>query len=152
VILRPLGPHDLEGLGRLCAAHAAYERSAFAESGQEQRWAALFFGDRPRAFCLVVEDGGALVGYATWSLELSTWDAAEHVHVDCLFFRLLAGRGCGYAIKVGYGTWLRSSAWPVGNRSEAITCPFARSGSIPGIRLSSRVATIPPPGRPVSAV
>jgi GNAT superfamily N-acetyltransferase len=44
-------------------------------------------------------DGEALVGYATWSLECSTWRAAEHAHLDCLYLEEGSrGRGLGRAL------------------------------------------------------
>ncbi|WP_324609629.1 hypothetical protein [Streptomyces sp. WM6386] len=30
---------------------------------------------------------GAVVGYATCSAEVSTWDGSEYLHMDCLFLR-----------------------------------------------------------------
>jgi len=98
-VIRPVRAEDLPGLVTLCAAHAAYERTPFVEDGHERRWAAVFFGGRPRAWCLVVEDEGALVGYATWSLEFSTWSGAEYVHVDCLYLEPgHRGRGLGRSL------------------------------------------------------
>lgn len=39
------------------------------------------------------------MGYATWSLELSTWRAAEYVHVDCLYLREgCRGQGIGRSL------------------------------------------------------
>jgi GNAT superfamily N-acetyltransferase len=98
-VIRPLRPLDLPRLVELCAAHAAYERAPFTADGQVRRWESLFFGEPPRAWGLVLEQDGGLVGYATWSLELSTWRAAEHVHVDCLFLEsAYRGRGWGRAL------------------------------------------------------
>jgi hypothetical protein len=61
-------------------------------------------------------------------------------------------RKCACRTRGSCSPW--SSADSPGSDSTCATricgpsCPFARSGSIPGIGLSSRVATIPPPGRP----
>jgi GNAT superfamily N-acetyltransferase len=39
---------------------------------------------------------GERVGYASWSLEASTWQAAEYAHLDCLYLReATRGRGAG---------------------------------------------------------
>jgi Transposase DDE domain group 1 len=56
-------------------------------------------------------------------------------------FRLLARRGCGYAIKVGYWSWLRSSGWrrrrATGCRSPPTSPPARQCGtSINGISVS----------------
>lgn len=40
--------------------------------------------------------GDERVGYASWSLEASTWQAAEYAHLDCLYLREdERGRGTG---------------------------------------------------------
>jgi GNAT superfamily N-acetyltransferase len=97
--LRELRPEDLRALVGLCRAHADYERAPFVENGQEERLSRMFFGTPPRAYCLVVEAAGALVGYATWSLEFSTWRAAEYEHVDCLYLDARCrGRGLGRSL------------------------------------------------------
>lgn len=94
--LREARPDDVPAILRLCRAHSEYERAPFREDGQEERLHRMLFGTAPRAFCLVVDAGGTLVGYATWSLEFSTWRAAEYVHVDCLYLTdETRGRGIG---------------------------------------------------------
>jgi GNAT superfamily N-acetyltransferase len=95
-VIRPLTAADLPALLELCAAHAEYERAPFVRDGQVLRWATSFFATAPRAWCLVVEADGRLVGYATWSHEFSTWRASEYVHVDCLYLEAAyRGRGFG---------------------------------------------------------
>jgi GNAT superfamily N-acetyltransferase len=99
VALRDAEPRDLPEVVRLCRAHALYERADPPAPGQARRLAALLFGPRPRLRCLVVADGERLVGYATWSLECSTWRAAEYAHLDCLYLEQeLRGRGLGRAL------------------------------------------------------
>ena len=83
--VRPARPDDLDGVVRLCAAHAAYERADYDPDGKWERLGGLLFGPSPRLFCLVAERAGALVGYATWSVEVSTWDARPYAHMDCLY-------------------------------------------------------------------
>jgi GNAT superfamily N-acetyltransferase len=98
-VIRPLRPADGAALLNLCAAHAAYERAPFQDDGQVVRWTEAFFADPPRAHCLVVDAGGALVGYVSWSFEFSTWRAAEYVHVDCLYLEPAhRGQGLGRAL------------------------------------------------------
>jgi GNAT superfamily N-acetyltransferase len=46
------------------------------------------FGDPPRLWCLVVDAGVAIVGYATYSLHFSTWRGADYLHIDCLYLHL----------------------------------------------------------------
>jgi GNAT superfamily N-acetyltransferase len=78
---------DLVHLIGLCADHAAYEQSPYDSSGKAERLGRFLFSDAPELFCLVVECEGAIVGYATFMKEFSTWDADYYVHMDCLFLR-----------------------------------------------------------------
>lgn len=103
-------PDDLEQIVELCAEHATFERADYAPEGKRERLREHLFGPQPRAYCLVVDapDGHSLAAYATFTLEFSTWDAAEFVHVDCLYLRL--------------GARNRSLGWQLGKRiaSEAL--------------------------------
>jgi len=96
--IRAARREDLPEIVRLCAEHAQYEQARFEPEGKAERLAQFFFGERPRAHCLVLENGdGHLAGYATFSLEFSTWDADQYFHVDCLYIREEArNRGVGW--------------------------------------------------------
>lgn len=89
--IRSAEPADLPEVVRLCAAHAAFERAPFDPAGKAEGLSALAFPPTgpPRLNLLVVDmDGGspaALGGYASWTLEASTWDACLFVHMDCLY-------------------------------------------------------------------
>jgi GNAT superfamily N-acetyltransferase len=76
---------DLSAVVLLCANHAAYERAAYDPTGKEERLKQLLFGDSPRLFCIVVVSNDKIVGYATYSFDYSTWDAARFLHLDCLY-------------------------------------------------------------------
>ncbi len=80
---------DLDEVVRLVGEHAAYERSAAPAAGLAARLDGLLFGSgAPRLRCFVAELGsGEIVGYATCAPEVSTWDGAEYLHMDCLFLR-----------------------------------------------------------------
>lgn len=85
--IRTATPPDLPELVVLCTEHAAYERSRFDPAGKEEALQAMIFGLGARLYCLVAEQDDHLVGYATFSVECSTWDAAYYMHMDCLFLR-----------------------------------------------------------------
>lgn len=87
MIIRQLNPIDLPELVLLCAEHAAYERSAFEAVGKEEDLHRMIFTPGARLHCLVAEDNERLMGYATFSVECSTWDAAYYMQMDCLFLR-----------------------------------------------------------------
>ncbi len=94
--IRPVRPSDLDALVVLCAAHAAYEGEAYRSEGKAEALHSLFFAPSPRLFGLVVEQVGTLIGFATWAVQLSTWDAAPYAHLDCLYLTPKArGQGLG---------------------------------------------------------
>ncbi|MFD9002223.1 GNAT family N-acetyltransferase [Streptomyces sp. NPDC059582] len=84
---------DLPRVAELAAQHARYERAEPPVPDLADRLAALLFdgrdgvdGPAPRLVCLLAElPGGEVVGYATCSPVLSTWDGREYLHMDCLF-------------------------------------------------------------------
>jgi len=78
---------DLDGIVALCAEHAEYEHASFDPDAARQNLGRFLFAGQPRAWCIVAEVGGELAGYAAYSLEFSTWRAAEYLHMDCLFVR-----------------------------------------------------------------
>lgn len=98
-------PEDMDGSVRLCAEHAAYERSSFQPAGKEEALARMLFAPEARLRCLVAEMDNRLIGYATFSVEVSTWDADRYMHMDCLFLRPearsqeSAGRSCGASLR-----------------------------------------------------
>ncbi|NUK53169.1 GNAT family N-acetyltransferase [Streptomyces lunaelactis] len=84
-IVRPATPDDLPALAGLCAAHAAFEQAGPVPGDLADRLEPALFRAPARVWCLVADGGGKLLGYATYTLEFSTWLAAEYVHLDCLF-------------------------------------------------------------------
>ncbi len=96
--IRRLERRDLPELVELCREHAAYERSAWVEyertGGLERKFLAS-----ADARAWVVEGDSELAGFASATLELSTWDAGSHLHLDCLYLRpAYRGAGVGEAL------------------------------------------------------
>ncbi|MFH9299505.1 GNAT family N-acetyltransferase [Streptomyces sp. NPDC017520] len=83
--IRPAVPTDLPMVAELCAAHAAFERAEPVSADLAARLEATLFTANPRAWCFVADHEGELVGYVTCSLEFSTWQATDYLHLDCLF-------------------------------------------------------------------
>lgn len=82
--IREAEPADIPQLMPLIAAHAEYEKAAFKPEGKAEGLTdALFLSKRLSG--LVVEQGSELIGYATYTFDYSTWDAAEFMYLDCLF-------------------------------------------------------------------
>ncbi|MEV8589368.1 GNAT family N-acetyltransferase [Streptomyces sp. NPDC051180] len=95
-VVRHADPEDLPRVVELVAEHAAYEKAAPPAPGLADRLAGLLFGPEPaRLRCLVAAlPDGTLAGYATCAPELSTWDGAAYLHMDCLYLAE-ASRGHG---------------------------------------------------------
>jgi GNAT superfamily N-acetyltransferase len=87
VIVRSLEQRDLDEVIALCAEHAAFERASYDPVGKREKLAKLFFGSEPALVGKVATDGQSLFGYATASVEVSTWAAERFMHLDCLFVR-----------------------------------------------------------------
>jgi GNAT superfamily N-acetyltransferase len=94
--VRAAQPKDIPELIRMCCEHASYERAMFDPRNKEGQLADALFGSTPKLAAWVAEADGALVGYATGTIEFSTWACGIYVHMDCLFVRDgLRGLGVG---------------------------------------------------------
>jgi GNAT superfamily N-acetyltransferase len=85
VVVRGARPGDIHQLVQLIEDHAAYERADPPSPHLGERLPAIIFGQPARLHVLVAAVGDRLVGYASASLEASTWHAAEYLHLDCLY-------------------------------------------------------------------
>jgi GNAT superfamily N-acetyltransferase len=93
---------------------ATYEREADAVVAGEAQLHDVLFGSEPKVFCHVAEDDdGAVVGFAIWFLNFSTWLGTHGIYLEDLFVRPEA-RGAGHgrelltelariAVERGYG-------------------------------------------------
>ncbi|HEX2560293.1 GNAT family N-acetyltransferase [Phenylobacterium sp.] len=94
--VRAAEPQDLAQIVRLCAEHARFEGASLDVAGLAERLEAALFGSAPRLWAWVVEAGGGLAGYATASVEFSTWAGRDYVHMDCLYLQApMRGTGLG---------------------------------------------------------
>ncbi|MFF2523146.1 GNAT family N-acetyltransferase [Streptomyces liangshanensis] len=95
-VVRAATRDDLPALAELCAAHALFERADPVPGDLADRLEPALFAEPARLGCLVLESGGRLAGYATFTRDFATWSASEYVHLDCLFVDAShrgAGRG-----------------------------------------------------------
>src|SRR5689334_22334739 len=84
-VIRKLEEHELPRLLEMCASHAEYEKAAYSPTGKHQALQSLVFGNDARLFCYVIEADGLLIGYFTYTFDISTWDAGKYLHLDCLY-------------------------------------------------------------------
>ncbi len=85
--IQPAQISDIEEIISLCAEHAAYEKADYSAQGKSEKLSQLLFGNQPSLYCLMVKQANQVLGYATYSFEVSTWDAELYAHMDCLFLR-----------------------------------------------------------------
>lgn len=88
---------DLQEIVRLCAEHARYEKAAHEPAGLAERLDPALFGRQQRLQAWVVETGPErLQGYATATVDYSTWKGGDYLHLDCLYLEeTLRGRSWG---------------------------------------------------------
>ncbi|WP_281227274.1 GNAT family N-acetyltransferase [Flavobacterium aquiphilum] len=98
-LIRDCHPEDIIRLVDLCLKHAEYERASFNPVGKEEKLKNALFGESPKLFCLIAEISGTIVGYASYTFDFSTWDAATFMYMDCLYLEEDArGFGIGEAL------------------------------------------------------
>jgi len=89
----------LKTVVELCQKHADYEQAMYNPKGKEDGLKNTLFCAQPKLFCLVVEANETIVGYASYTFDFSTWDAATFMYLDCLYLEEDArGFGIGEAI------------------------------------------------------
>lgn len=83
--IRPCQPTDLNKLMVLIEKHAAFEKAPFIKADKQEKLHAAIFGEKAPLNCIVAETAGEVVGYATYTFDYSTWDAAWFIYLDCLY-------------------------------------------------------------------
>lgn len=83
--IRPLRCDEIASLVHLCGEHAAYEKADYVPEGKSEPLRRAIAAEPPRLWCLVAEIDSRIVGYATCTRDFSTWRAAEHLYLDCLY-------------------------------------------------------------------
>ena len=98
-LIRDATVDDVPVIVSLVRELATYEREPDAVVATEEQFRDALFTDVPRVSCLVAEDDGAVVGFALWFLNFSTWLGRHGVYLEDLFVRPSArGRGHGKAL------------------------------------------------------
>lgn len=87
IAIRQIEAADLEQLVGLCAEHAAFESAEYEPDGKIEKLRVAFDRTYPMLCGWVAECTGGLVGYATATIDFSTWSAEAFMHLDCLYVR-----------------------------------------------------------------
>ena len=98
--IRPVAPDDVPAVVELVYDLAEYERAREQCHLTVEQLRAALFGPAPALFGLVaVDDGGAVVGYALYFLNFSTWEGVHGLYLEDLYVRPdVRGSGLGKAL------------------------------------------------------
>lgn len=98
-MIRPAVPADVPAILSLVRELAAYERAASSVVATETAFHEVLFGPSPAVFCHVAEEDGAVVGFALWFLNFSTWLGRHGLYLEDLYVQpAYRGRGLGKAL------------------------------------------------------
>jgi GNAT superfamily N-acetyltransferase len=134
--VRPVRPSDMAVLVAMCDEHARHERAPYRCAGKAEALSQALFCATPRLHGWVADAAGELAGYATATLEFSTWQGGAFVHMDCLFVREgWRGHGIGAALLQAVGDFARRSGclevqWQTPGWNEDAARFYRRAGAV----------------------
>jgi GNAT superfamily N-acetyltransferase len=141
VRIRPVERSDVGALVDLCSEHAQYERAPYDPHGKQEQLTAALFGEAPVVAAWVAEIEAGLVGYATATIEFSTWSCQKYAHMDCLFVRDgMRGQGVGarllnQVLEYARCAGLHHAQWQTPNWNAGAARFYIRAGAIPAEKL-----------------
>jgi|SRR5688572_23034940 len=98
-LIREFEDNDIHMLVQLCERHALYEGARYDSKDKEKLLVQALASTTPPLTCWVVVIDHTVVGYLTYTVDFSTWDAKYFLHMDCLFLdEKFRGYGIGKAI------------------------------------------------------
>ena len=83
--VRPIRPDDVPAVVGLVRELAEYEKAAHEVRLTEEQLRTALFGDSPKLFGHVAEQGGDVVGMALWFLNFSTWRGTHGIYLEDLY-------------------------------------------------------------------
>ena len=98
-MIRPATPTDIPAIAKLIRDLAEYERLAHAVDFDEAKLREHLFGSRPHAEVLLAEDDEAVVGFALFFHNYSTFRGKPGIYLEDLFVEPPhRGKGIGKAL------------------------------------------------------
>ena len=85
--IRPARPGEAALALQFVRELAEYEKLTHEVAATEAMIDAALFGDNPRVFCDFAEWDGAVVGFALWFLNFSTFSGRAGIYLEDLFVR-----------------------------------------------------------------
>jgi GNAT superfamily N-acetyltransferase len=90
---------DIEQIHQSIIDLATYERSADQVRATPDQLRIALFGPQPAVYALVAESDGAIVGYALYFLNFSTWEGVHGIYLEDLYVKPeRRGSGLGKAL------------------------------------------------------
>jgi GNAT superfamily N-acetyltransferase len=97
--IRPANINDTDEILAMIYELALYEKAPDEAKATREQINESFFSDDPKVFCEIVEDDGAVAGFAIWFLNYSTWQGKHGIYLEDLFVRpQYRGQGFGKAL------------------------------------------------------
>jgi GNAT superfamily N-acetyltransferase len=98
-VIRYAQPRDVAVLVDLIGELAEYEEAGDQVRLSEEDLSRALFNPAPHVFAHVAVDGGAVVGFALWFLNYSTWTGRSGIYLEDLFVKE-THRGRGYGAEL----------------------------------------------------
>ena len=84
-MIREVCESDIDSVIILCQKHAEHERMPYNSANKKELLTKAIFSEVKQLHCFVVEYNYKIVAYFTYTFDFSTWDAANFLHLDCLY-------------------------------------------------------------------
>jgi GNAT superfamily N-acetyltransferase len=98
-MIRPARPQDVPAIHQLIRELADYEKSLDQVTATEDDLRRSLFAEQPAIFAHVAERDGAVVGFALWFLNYSTWLGQHGIYLEDLYVTpAVRGSGLGRAL------------------------------------------------------
>jgi len=110
--IRPARPGEAPLVLQFVRELAEYEKLTHEVAATEAMIDAALFGDNPRVFCDFAEWDGAVVGFALWFLNFSTFSGRSGIYLEDLFVRPAhRHKGIGKALMIHLAAKCVENGW-----------------------------------------